>query len=89
MNAKLAARADAVLAQPDGQPVISPCVSVCRMDPGSGLCIGCLRSLDEIAAWSAMDDRERRAVWTCIAERAASNATAPATEEATGPSELP
>lgn len=47
----------------------SPCVSVCRMD-ADGLCEGCLRRLDEIAAWSGMDDAGRRAVWVRVLERA-------------------
>ncbi|WP_324815156.1 DUF1289 domain-containing protein [Variovorax sp.] len=65
----LARRADAVLAQPAGRPVTSPCVSVCLMDPGSGLCQGCLRSLDEIADWSGLTDEGRRDVWVRIARR--------------------
>jgi predicted Fe-S protein YdhL (DUF1289 family) len=73
MNAALAARADAVLSQSAGQPVISPCMSVCRMDDASGLCVGCLRSLDEIAKWSALDDDGRRVVWARIARRAAAS----------------
>jgi predicted Fe-S protein YdhL (DUF1289 family) len=48
----------------------SPCVSVCRMDAASGLCQGCLRTLDEIAAWGAMDDARKRAVWLLIEQRA-------------------
>ena len=32
------------------------------MNPDIGLCEGCWRSLDEIAAWSAMSDAEKRAV---------------------------
>jgi len=32
------------------------------MNPDSGLCEGCLRTLDEIAGWSAMSDAEKRAV---------------------------
>jgi predicted Fe-S protein YdhL (DUF1289 family) len=32
------------------------------MNPGTGLCEGCLRTLDEIAAWSVMSDAEKRAV---------------------------
>ena len=40
----------------------SPCTSVCRMDDDSGWCRGCLRTLDEIAAWSTLDDAGRRAV---------------------------
>ncbi len=48
---------------PPGVPVPSPCISVCRIDARTGLCIGCVRTLDEIAAWSVLDDDQRRAVW--------------------------
>ena len=51
-------------------PVPSPCLSVCRMDAASGLCEGCLRTLDEIAAWSALDETDKRAVWQRIEKRA-------------------
>ena len=30
---------------------ISPCIGVCSIDPKSNLCLGCLRSSDEIAIW--------------------------------------
>ena len=36
--------------------VPSPCTDVCRIDPVSGWCEGCLRTLDEIAAWGGIDD---------------------------------
>jgi predicted Fe-S protein YdhL (DUF1289 family) len=49
--------------------VASPCISVCRMDERSGWCEGCLRTLDEIAAWSSLDDRARRAVWKLLPQR--------------------
>jgi len=49
--------------------VASPCVDVCRMDDATGLCAGCWRTLDEIAAWSALDDDARRAVWARLGER--------------------
>ena len=32
------------------------------MDEASGLCVGCLRTLDEIALWSALDDADKRMV---------------------------
>jgi predicted Fe-S protein YdhL (DUF1289 family) len=40
----------------------SPCIGVCRLDPASGLCAGCMRTLDEIAAWPAASDAERLAI---------------------------
>lgn len=60
-------RAARALAAPGA--VGSPCVSVCHMG-ADGLCQGCLRQLDEIAAWAALDDDGRRGVWARIAERA-------------------
>lgn len=52
-----------------GEDVPSPCVSICRMDAATGLCEGCLRTLDEIAAWGRMSDGEKREVWALIAKR--------------------
>jgi predicted Fe-S protein YdhL (DUF1289 family) len=37
----------------------SPCTRVCTLDPVSGLCLGCGRSLAEIARWTQMSDAER------------------------------
>jgi predicted Fe-S protein YdhL (DUF1289 family) len=39
----------------------SPCVSVCQMDPMTGYCVGCLRTLDEIRDWiiSTPDERNK------------------------------
>lgn len=54
--------------------VDSPCINVCRMDPASGLCLGCLRNIDEIAAWSRLDDEARRAVLGRIEQRRATGA---------------
>jgi predicted Fe-S protein YdhL (DUF1289 family) len=48
----------------------SPCVKVCVIHPGSGLCVGCLRSRDEICAWSAMTPAARRAVMDALPARA-------------------
>ena len=57
-------------ALPPGQPVPSPCNNVCRIGQASGLCEGCLRTIDEIAAWSGLDDAGKRAVWERLAARA-------------------
>lgn len=51
------------------RPVPSPCINVCRLDTGTGLCTGCLRTLDEIAAWSRLDDAAKRAVWAALPTR--------------------
>jgi uncharacterized protein len=66
--ALLAERARTVAAGPP-QDVPSPCISVCRMDAASELCEGCLRTLDEIAEWSALGDEDKKQVWTRIARR--------------------
>ena len=47
----------------------SPCINVCRMDPASGLCRGCLRTLDEIAGWARSDDSRRADILAKVAER--------------------
>ena len=43
--------------------VPSPCTDVCRIDAASGWCEGCLRTLDEIAAWGTLGDGAKQAVW--------------------------
>ncbi len=48
----------------------SPCVKICVTHPASGLCMGCFRSLAEIARWSAMTPGERRAVMDELSARA-------------------
>ena len=52
-------------------PVPSPCVSICQMNARSGLCSGCLRTIEEIAGWSRYSEAEKRAVWARIVERRA------------------
>ena len=53
-------------------PVPSPCINVCRMNSANGLCTGCLRTIDEIVAWSSLPDDAKRNVWQLIAQRRAS-----------------
>jgi len=40
----------------------TPCVKTCVIDPVSALCIGCGRTIGEIAGWSALDESRRRAI---------------------------
>ena len=42
--------------------VKSPCVEVCQINPERGTCLGCNRTLDEIARWTQMSDDERERV---------------------------
>ena len=58
------------LAQHTTQAVPSPCISVCRMDEASGLCLGCFRTIDEIMVWSRQDDDGRRTIWRHSIQRA-------------------
>ena len=51
------------------ETVPSPCQSVCTMHAPSGWCEGCLRSLQEIAAWSRMPPQAQRAVWAELPQR--------------------
>lgn len=63
----LAARVPEALAARYAPP--SPCISVCKIAPDSGLCYGCLRTLEEIGAWSTSEDADKRAIWAKIAQR--------------------
>ena len=47
----------------------SPCVNVCVMHPSEGICVGCYRTLDEIAGWGMMSPDNRRAVLALLPDR--------------------
>jgi uncharacterized protein len=47
----------------------SPCIKVCTMDAASGLCIGCGRTLSEIAGWGGMSDHQRLQIMTTLPAR--------------------
>jgi len=49
--------------------VKTPCVKVCQMDPAKGVCMGCCRTLDEIARWGSMTERERETIMGALGER--------------------
>ena len=50
----------------------SPCIKLCVIHPESRLCAGCYRSIEEIAAWSAMSTEARAAVMADLPQRAPS-----------------
>jgi hypothetical protein len=47
----------------------TPCVNICLLDSETGLCVGCGRSIAEIAGWASMSDSERRAIMATLSER--------------------
>jgi uncharacterized protein len=54
-----------------GARVESPCVKTCLIHPKARLCVGCLRTIDEISAWGRMSLEERRAIMAALPSRAA------------------
>lgn len=52
----------------------SPCVKICTLDARSGLCLGCGRTVGEIAQWTMMSAEERRRVMAELPERLAAPA---------------
>jgi len=56
-------------ALPDNEMLPSPCVSVCTMSPDQGWCLGCYRTLEEIATWASLKPQQQREVWRRVEER--------------------
>ena len=52
------------------ETVESPCIKICLLHPVAGLCLGCYRTADEIAAWPAMTPEARRALMAALPDRA-------------------
>ena len=48
----------------------SPCIKVCVIHPEERLCTGCLRTIDEITAWSRMTPDARAAIMAELPDRA-------------------
>lgn len=47
----------------------SPCIKLCVLDPARGLCAGCLRTMDEIAAWPTMSEAQKATLLMELARR--------------------
>jgi uncharacterized protein len=58
----------------------TPCIAVCAIDPRTGLCLGCGRTLPEIARWSRLDSAERRTIMAGLSERMTTAGLTPASE---------
>ncbi len=65
------------MAEPPDIP--SPCTTVCVLDPVTGYCRGCLRTVTEIGRWPVADNEERLAILQQLkARRRALGRTSPA-----------
>jgi prolyl-tRNA editing enzyme YbaK/EbsC (Cys-tRNA(Pro) deacylase)/predicted Fe-S protein YdhL (DUF1289 family) len=53
---------------PEARPN-SPCVNTCRIDPDTGYCIGCARTIPEITVWSRLSAAEREPIWLALPSR--------------------
>lgn len=51
--------------------IATPCIKVCIVDGASSLCLGCLRTLNEIGSWSALTDGQRADIIAQLPERRA------------------
>lgn len=49
--------------------VLSPCISLCTLDASQSYCLGCGRTLHEIATWVDMSVDEKRAVVASLPSR--------------------
>jgi len=47
----------------------TPCIGVCFIDPKAKLCLGCGRTLHEIAHWNGMNSSARRAIMATLHQR--------------------
>ena len=50
-------------------PPPSPCIAVCVLDPASGYCRGCFRTIAEIAQWPALAAEEKRRILATVTAR--------------------
>ena len=50
-------------------PIATPCVKICVVDGESGLCLGCCRTLPEVAGWARFSDAERAEIMAALAAR--------------------
>ena len=57
--------------------IATPCTKVCIIDPVSGRCDGCGRTLAEISQWTALTDDERARIMATLPGRTGDAAVAP------------
>jgi uncharacterized protein len=47
----------------------TPCINVCLLDDETGVCVGCGRTIAEIAQWATLSDGERRTIMATLPAR--------------------
>jgi predicted Fe-S protein YdhL (DUF1289 family) len=52
-------------------PIATPCIKVCVVDGESGFCMGCFRTLAEVAGWTKFGEAEREAIMADLPSRPA------------------
>ena len=52
-----------------GIQIPSPCVGVCQINASTKYCLGCWRTLKEVAHWSRYSNDEKEILMTALAER--------------------
>ena len=50
-------------------PIATPCIKICVVDGESGLCVGCYRTLSEVAGWGRFTDADRAAIMASLTAR--------------------
>ena len=65
------------VAAPRERPPASPCLGICLMDPATRLCRGCLRRVEEIAAWYEATAAEKHDILARVAARRAAGIPRP------------
>ncbi|HET9230170.1 MAG TPA: DUF1289 domain-containing protein [Vitreimonas sp.] len=52
-------------------PISTPCIKVCAVSGQTGLCIGCGRTLSEIASWGGLSEPQRQTIMAELPARLA------------------
>ena len=58
-------------------PISSPCLKVCIVDGRADICLGCGRTLPEIASWGRLSEEQRLAIMATLPERMKAKGIAP------------
>lgn len=62
--------------------ISSPCIKVCIVDGIADICLGCGRTLPEIAKWGSLSEEQRLAIMATLPERMKAKGIAPPTPAA-------